>query len=76
MEQEFLYAHLYYMLDSVKINTLFLNTILVNHPDILFAVENHMVCHADPQMLIKLCDRSIQFFQGADEVVDNMLVWY
>ena len=29
-----------------------------------------MVYHADPQLLIKLCDQSIQFLQGADEVVD------
>ena len=29
-----------------------------------------MVYHADPQLLVKLRDRSIQFLQGADEVVD------
>ena len=29
-----------------------------------------MVYHADPQLFVKLCDRSIQFLQGANEVVD------
>ena len=38
---------------------LFLNSIPVNHPDIFLAVDNHMVCHADPQLFVKLCDRSM-----------------
>ena len=49
---------------------LFLNPIPVHHPDIFFAVDNHMVYHADPQLLVKLCDWGIQFLQGADKVVD------
>ena len=49
---------------------LFLNPIPVHHPDIFLAVDNHMVYHADPQLFVKLCDRSIQFLQGANEVVD------
>ena len=40
---------------------LFLNPVPVHHPDIFLAVDNHMVYHVDPQLLVKLCNRGIQF---------------
>ena len=47
---------------------LFFNPIPVHHPDVLFAMHHHMVYHADPQLIVKRCNRGIHFFQRIDKV--------
>ena len=49
---------------------LFFNPIPIHHPDILFAMYHHMVYHADPQLIVKLCDWGIHFFQRVDKVIN------